>query len=463
MTITCVTIVTGTALLQLSFELLYDNLCHNFKIVYTQTFVWASVWQFQKSVSFPVSQLVRQKMTFFCYFELTPTIFNLLIVWQLFVLRYQSLLTMDSEVKGLVFRDEDMTKMSIGASTDEGDSRFIIRISLRRVMLVCQIVIGVTFVAATVCVFGDNNKGVLTYECPSSAKMADSVGVSHFEQAYIKSKSQKELNSNMTQFLKTFRTDKFDDWGYTYERYKAHMQPWKQKYYAPNLKSGQSIYESACGIGLNLYMTLEILQDAGITNLVVYGNEYIPVSADKANYIFDHAAPAASKKGMLCAGDSTDLSFVPSNAFDLVFTGYPSPLLDPLGFETGDVDDDYLEYKRLCEASKKKDADWKDIKLLVLAQEKQENFYGKWVAEMVRISKPGAVVIVEQVGYPYCDIAQVGYPYWDERYTDSGGVDQDWWISGIEKYGWDVDPSSVETGEDNLFGARYHVFLRKNR
>jgi hypothetical protein len=45
--------------------------------------------------------------------------------------------------------------------------------------------------------------------------------------------------------------------GVTYDEVKAGMLHFKQKYFPPNIKSGQSI-ESACGIGLNLYMTLEI-------------------------------------------------------------------------------------------------------------------------------------------------------------------------------------------------------------
>jgi hypothetical protein len=72
-----------------------------------------------------------------------------------------------------------------------------------------------------------------------------------------------------------------------------------------------------------LYLTLEILnEEAGIQNVVVYGNEYVQASADQANAIFDHIPPANAKKGRICAGDSTDLSYIPSESFDLVFTGH---------------------------------------------------------------------------------------------------------------------------------------------
>jgi hypothetical protein len=131
------------------------------------------------------------------------------------------------------------------------------------------------------------------------------------------------ITDNMTEFLETFRDTNFDDWGKTYVQVKEGMHHFKSTYYPPYLQDGSTIYESACGIGLNLYMTLEILQETkGIENLFVYGNELLEVSADKANAVFDHIAPALSRKGVICPGDSTHLGFVPSNSFDLVYTGY---------------------------------------------------------------------------------------------------------------------------------------------
>ncbi len=126
----------------------------------------------------------------------------------------------------------------------------------------------------------------------------------------------------MRQFAQEFRETNFDDWDRTYEQVKNGMYHWKSTRFTP-LESGDSIYESACGIGLNLYMTLEILQETrNITHLVVYGNEYLKISADKANAVMEQIAPAEATKGVICPGDSTDLPFVPSNAFDLVYTGY---------------------------------------------------------------------------------------------------------------------------------------------
>ena len=136
-----------------------------------------------------------------------------------------------------------------------------------------------------------------------------------------------QLTDNMTEFLETFRTSDYDQWGYTYEESKERMYHWKSTRYARHLASGDSIYESACGIGLNLFMTLEIVQEvSGIDNLRLYGNEYVEVSASRANQILGGlggpAPPARARNGLICRGDSTDLSFVPPDSFDLVFTGY---------------------------------------------------------------------------------------------------------------------------------------------
>jgi hypothetical protein len=161
------------------------------------------------------------------------------------------------------------------------------------------------------------SSSMVNFTCPPFIRKSD---VSTFVAEYVE--VTKQLTNNMSQFAKEFRETNFDGWDRTYEQLKNGMYHWKSTRFTP-LKSGDSIYESACGIGLNLYMTLEILQDVhNITNLVVYGNEHLKVSADKANAVTDQIAPAEASKGVICPGDSTNLSFVPSNAFDLVFTGY---------------------------------------------------------------------------------------------------------------------------------------------
>ena len=290
------------------------------------------------------------------------------------------------------------------------------------------------------------SKAKVQYNCPEVVLDAPNVDKASFDAEYVQ--DQVNVTQNVTYWLHNFRNEEFDSWGHSYEQVKAGMFQFKQKYFPPNLKSGQSIYESACGIGLNLYMTLEILFDAGITDLQVYGNEYLPFSAQKANALFDYGGPGASRKGTICVGDSTELSHVPSNSFDLVYTGYISPLLDPIQLGLGNLDVNFVKYKRLCLAAVK---DENAKKLILMGQEKQDSFYAKWVGEMVRIAKPGSAVIVEQVSYPFC-----------EEFLDWGGVNQEWWLPCIENYGWDVDPTSLAFENDTIFRHRYHVFLRKN-
>lgn len=357
----------------------------------------------------------------------------------------------DEESNGIMLGDDNkrMVKMEIGADNDESYSTSAGGLDLRwAVALSILLLAGVAFYYYGSEVINEEIALEASFQCPPIVRHADNVDDASFEEEYIQ--AQKKITANMTDFLENFRNAGFDAWSHTYEEVKEGMLHWKQTYFPPNIKSGQSIYESACGIGLNLYMTLEILEEAGIKDLTVYGNEYIPFSTEKANVVYDLAPPAGSKKGKICVGDSTDLSFVPSNSFDLVYTGYISPLLDPLHFNTGDVDKNFLEYKKTCKAGRIAE-NWKDKKLTDLAQEKQSNFFGKWVAEMVRIAKPGSAVIIEQVSFPYC-----------EEFWDWGGVNQQWWEPAIEKYGWDVNASSLEFEKDSIFRHRYHTFMRKN-
>ncbi|CAB9498022.1 expressed unknown protein [Seminavis robusta] len=283
-------------------------------------------------------------------------------------------------------------------------------------------------------------------ECPNLVQNAENFHNTSVEESYINRTSQ--IDSNFSGFLATYHESEFDGWGKPYDFVKAGMYHWKSTRFPKNLKDGDSIYESACGIGLNLIMTLEILQEVkGVNNLMVYGNEYIPSSANASNRILDSLLPNLNAtKGSVCAADSTNLQFIPSNSFDLVFTGYISTLLDPLGIEKG-VKENYQYYESICEGES-----WQDQKLKEVAQQRQNDWFGTWVSEMVRIAKPGAPVIVEQVSYPFCD-----------AYFDWGGVNQEFWTDyAIPKYGWEVDPASIEFEDDRLFRKRYHVFMRKH-
>jgi hypothetical protein len=164
------------------------------------------------------------------------------------------------------------------------------------------------------------------FTCPLEKHAKLPENVQHLEQFYVDDfeyeKGGKRLN--LTEFVSgDFRTSVYDHWGHTYDETKANLLDWKVHYFAPYLADGSSIFESACGIGLNLYLTLELLQEeAGIEHVVVYGNAYVEASTKTANQLFDRLPPAHAPKGRLCTGDSTDLSYIPSDSFDLVYTGY---------------------------------------------------------------------------------------------------------------------------------------------
>merc|ERR1719174_2511697 len=77
-----------------------------------------------------------------------------------------------------------------------------------------------------------------------------------------------------------------------------------------NIKSGDLIYESACGMGFNLAVTLQLLQETkNVVNLTVYGNDYFEKNVKFANNFFDTNPPAGARKGSICVGDSTSLDF----------------------------------------------------------------------------------------------------------------------------------------------------------
>jgi hypothetical protein len=287
----------------------------------------------------------------------------------------------------------------------------------------------------------------VTYECPVRKEYKPN----DKEQASWYDEKSREIKNNVTEFLSVFRQAEFDNWGKSYEEVKKGMYHWKSNMFR-ELKDGASIYESACGVGLNMYMTLEIVEEElKLKNLVVYGNEYVPESVDIAREVWNvdrrESLPCSAIQGRICAGDSTDLHDVPSGAFDLVYTGYITPMMDPLDFkESGDGN-----YARMTEICNSKDNP-EMVKLAVKMQERQNDWYGQWVGQMIRLAKPGAPVIVEQISYSFCSAIY-----------DWGGVDQDFWPAAIDRYQWDVDPDSFVFEWDTIFRKRYHVYMKKNQ
>jgi len=306
------------------------------------------------------------------------------------------------------------------------------------------------------------------YRCPAidTSNKTNESGES-FEDIYGVASRNMTLDPN--EFLATFRTKFYDGWHMSYNKNKAGLADFKAKYFGPYVKSGTKLYESACGIGLNLFMTLEILKELGEntttfndtetsdawdgTGVTVYGNEYVRESVEQSTMVLgENVLPSGNERGIICTADSTHLGFVPSNTFDVVFTGYITPLQDPLGI---DPTDEWEKYDDICNSlnqNKTTATDWMGEALWKMVVQKQHDWYGKWVGEMARIAKPGAPIIVEQVSKSYCT-----------NQYDWGGVDNYFWFQAATEntYDWNVDPSSIETVRDTLHSDRYHVFMLK--
>ena len=287
----------------------------------------------------------------------------------------------------------------------------------------------------------------LLYSCPDFQVSAEI----DKEQDFYREKNA-HLFKNGEPDFSSFRDSPFDAWSSSYNEVKTRSKDWKLRAFGDNLSGNgnEKIYESACGSGFNLLMTLEILAEhRDMRSLSVHGSDYVSASVNYASQLLAAEAPAGTTVGTLCNADSSNLSHVPDNSFDLVFTGYIDPMDDPLniGLSDDEIYDQWVEEVCLKETEVSK-------KLRIKSQRIQEDWYAKWVTELVRIAKPGKVVIIESVSHSLCT----------HNLTDWGGVDKEWWLStAISRYGWNVDPSSVLIEDYRLNGQRYNVIMRKNQ
>jgi hypothetical protein len=164
-------------------------------------------------------------------------------------------------------------------------------------------------------------KKLVSYQCPAVDKKGAIDVANNTQRVYLYQNQIRGQFQNFPLFLQTFRKKTYDQLAFSWEHAKKDNYDWKSRMF--DLRDGDSVYESASGIGLNLYQTLEILQEVkGIESLVLYGNDYLDISVEKSNQLYDQAPPHGAIKGQFCQSDSKNLSFVPSNSFDLVFTGY---------------------------------------------------------------------------------------------------------------------------------------------
>jgi SAM-dependent methyltransferase len=306
---------------------------------------------------------------------------------------------------------------------------------------------------------------VVQYTCADPIKDID---VEEYEEDYIEP-SKSLLGKNGTEIWNFMQGGNVDGHKRDYQTARKMKYDWKVKEFGPYLTSGSSIYESACGIGQNLAVTLDILHEVkAITGVVVYGNELIEESASAAQVFFEEYHPFGANLGRICGGiDSTNLSHVPSNSFDLVYCGYITPLPDPLGYEAraasagteGNADQ---RYKTICQNAAKFDIKsasnataeenphkraYEEVQKM---QQLQEDWFAAWLSEMIRIARPGVPVLVEEVSLPLC-----------EAPNDWGGVSQDFWTRAVHKYSWKIEKDSIRIDNEFRGNSRYYVAMKK--
>uniref|UniRef100_A0A7S0KZY3 Methyltransferase domain-containing protein n=1 Tax=Asterionellopsis glacialis TaxID=33640 RepID=A0A7S0KZY3_9STRA len=295
-----------------------------------------------------------------------------------------------------------------------------------------------------------NHHQLVPYTCSADIEASGNDNHEGMFDKYAKS-SKTDVNKTLDDFRSMYQKA----WSMYYPAIKEMLLPWKEVAFVPHIQSGDSIYESACGIGINLLATLEILATHDIHDLTIYGNDYVQENVNLGNYVWStEDAKLLGHKGLFCRGDSSNLDFVPSNSFDLVFTGYIDPLQDPLNLiddESLEEDDDapcHYQSKEFCNSDD-------PVYQYVMKQEQlaEEDWFASWVTEMVRIAKPGKVISVESIAEPIC-----------KNQHDWGGVDKEWWPKAVDKYKWDVDPSSIVIRQVQYpaFRLRYNVMMKKN-
>lgn len=244
------------------------------------------------------------------------------------------------------------------------------------------ILVAVSLCCGQLLVAGDD-----LFECPETVSKALNDEMDYFDEFG----GEDGVNAiHRKHGLQGFRDRPYGGRGSTYNQMKENTRRFKKKFFGNALESGDLIYESACGEGFNLLMTLEHLEAMGITNLTAYGNDYVKESAEIANAIFQQEAP--HWKGKFCQGDSANLAFVPSDTFDLAYSGFIDPLADPMQVHdrTGMTYDELVEVSRTYCLSE----DEQDQALVAAEQLAQEEWYSTWTIEMLRIVKPGKTIII---------------------------------------------------------------------
>jgi hypothetical protein len=93
----------------------------------------------------------------------------------------------------------------------------------------------------------------------------------------------------------------YDGWSRTFNEIKEEKRSWKERMFK-SLRSGDIIFEVACGRSFNLLLPAELLkEDLGVDNLNIYGIEYVQSSVDIDNQVLKTALePIGSRLGTIC-------------------------------------------------------------------------------------------------------------------------------------------------------------------
>jgi len=306
-----------------------------------------------------------------------------------------------------------------------------------------------------------NDEHAISYTCPDPRTDFDQ---NKLDTEYVQ--PSQELTWKSGAEIWNYLQDSPDRWKRSYQQARHILFDWKSREFAPHLHNGSSIYESACGTGRNLALTLDIVrQVSGVTDLVVYGNDLSQENAVAAQILFRQVHPFQGNLGRICPGvSSTNLSHIPSDAFDLVYTSYITPLSDPLNFHYkngGNETEIHSEYKSLCRyygrfdknSSSNEDnsshgkgtnPSKRAFDEVQKMQAIQEEWYAAWTSELIRIARPGAPVLVEEISLPLCEVSH-----------DFGGVSQDFWERAVRRYSWKVEKDSMHFTQ----AANGHYFL----
>ena len=135
--------------------------------------------------------------------------------------------------------------------------------------------------------------------------------------------------------------------------------------------------------------------------------------------------------------------------FTSLVLGYIEPIQDPTNLQS-DLGRE-VQWKDLCQSRKVM------TERGALDQAAVEEWYAKWVQELIRITKPGQPIGIEQVSKPTC-----------QDRGDWGGVSKKWWKNAVKKYNWDVNVTSISMvnvypkDAERRLTDRYNVYMEKN-